>query len=347
MLDLPSFKAAAVQASPVFFDTNATIDKACSLVAEAAKNGATLVAFPEVFVSAYPYWSWVMNPVEASSFFERLCLSAIEVPGPEVHRLQRSARKHQVTVVIGINERSATGVGTIYNTLLTIGPDGSILGRHRKLVPTFVEKLTWANGDASSLSVHQTPVGPLGVLACGENTNTLARFALLAQGELVHVASYIGLPLTPSDYDMAEAIRTRSIAHSFEGKVFTVVSCSSISDDVIELISRAAPAARELFARKSYAFSGFIGPDGRVIGEPLIDREGIAYADIDLKKCIQPRQIHDITGHYNRFDIFDLKVNRRRNAPIRFVDNLSVDDATTDQSSPSDSQLFEDVENNG
>jgi nitrilase len=321
MLNLPKFKAAAVQAAPVFFDTNATVDKACSLIAEAARNGASLVAFPEVFVSAYPYWSWVMSPVEASPLFERLCLSAIEVPGPETQRLQQCARAHNVNVVIGINERSATGIATIYNTLLTIGSDGKILGRHRKLVPTWCEKMTWANGDASSLKVHNTSVGPLGSLACGENTNTLARFALLAQGELVHVASYIGLPVTPADYDMAEAIKIRAMAHSFEGKVFTVVSCSTVSKDIIDIVSEVQPSARRLFDRQNYAFSGIIGPDARVIGDSLIDEEGIVYADIDLKRCIQPRQNHDITGHYNRFDIFDLRVDRRPMAPAKFIDD--------------------------
>lgn len=320
MLELPTFKAAAVQTAPEFFDTPATIDKACQFIQEAAKNGASLVAFPEVFVSAYPYWSWVMSPLDCGSQFERLCLSAIEIPGPEVQRLQDCAKQNNINVVIGVNERSATGIATIYNTLLTIGSDGRLLGRHRKLVPTWVEKLTWANGDASSLRVHQTSVGPLGSLACGENTNTLARFALLAQGELVHVASYIGLPLTPSDYDMAEAIKIRAMAHSFEGKVFTVVSCSSISQEIIDYISELQPTARPLFERKNFAFSGIIGPDAKVIGKPLIDEEGIAYADIDLKLCIQPRQNHDIIGHYNRFDIFNLKVNRAAQSPVTFYD---------------------------
>ncbi|MFS8978302.1 carbon-nitrogen hydrolase family protein [Cupriavidus necator] len=326
MLNLPKFTAAAVQAAPVFFDTDATVSKACALIEEAARNGATLVAFPEVFVSAYPYWSWVMNPVEASPWFERLCRSAIEVPGPEVKKLQDCARAHGVTVVIGVNERSATGVGTVYNTLLTIGHDGRLLGRHRKLVPTWVEKLSWANGDGSSLRVHQTPVGPLGVLACGENTNTLARFSLLAQGELVHVASYIANPVSPADYDMAEAIRLRATAHSFEGKVFTVVSCSALSKEIVDTIAESHPQSRELFARRNSAFSGVIGPDGRVIGEPLIDDEGIVYAEIDLNRCIQPRQMHDITGHYNRFDVFDLQVNRRPLSAARFLDPEAAPD---------------------
>ncbi|HKX42079.1 MAG TPA: carbon-nitrogen hydrolase family protein [Burkholderiaceae bacterium] len=321
MLNLPKFKAAAVQAAPVFLDTDATVDKVCALIAEAASNGARLVAFPEVFVAGYPYWSWVMNPVEGSPWFERLARSAIEIPGPEIRKIAQAAARHRIHVVVGVNERSRHGIGTIWNTLVTIDENGRLLGRHRKLVPTWAEKLTWAPGDASALRVHDTSIGRLGSLACGENTNTLARFALLSQGELVHVASYIALPVAPADYDMAEAIRLRASAHSFEGKLYTVVSCSTVSREIVDTIGASHPAARALLERKHSAFSGVIGPDGRVLGEPLIDDEGIVYAEIDLGRCIQPRQMHDITGHYNRFDVFDLRVNRRPLAPASFADS--------------------------
>ena len=252
-----------------------------------------------------------MNPVEGSPWFERLARSAIEIPGPEIRRIAQAARRHRIHVVVGVNERSPCGVGTLWNTLVPIGDDGRLLGRHRKLVPTWAEKLTW---------VHDTPIGKLGALACGENTNTLARFALLSQGELVHVASYIALPVAPADYDMAEAIRLRAAAHSFEGKLFTVVSCSTITPEIVDAVSASHPQARALLERRNSAFSGVIGPDGRVIGEPLIDAEGIVYAEIDLARCIQPRQMHDITGHYNRFDVFDLRVNRRPLAAASFID---------------------------
>ena len=320
MLELPRFTAAAVQAAPVYLDTNATVDKVCSLIQQAAANGAQLAAFPEVFVAGYPYWNWIMNPIEGSSWFEKLMYSAIEVPGPEIDKIAEAAARHRINVVIGVNERVHHSIGTLYNTLVTIADDGRILGRHRKLVPTWAEKLTWAPGDASALRVHHTSCGPLGALACGENTNTLARFSLLAQGELVHVASYIALPVGPADYDMAEAIKVRAAAHCFEGKVFTIVSCSTISKEIIDSMATTHPRSRELLARRNSAFSGVLGPDGRVIGEPLIDEEGIVYADIDLSRCIQPRQMHDITGHYNRFDIFDLRVNRRPLQAAHFDD---------------------------
>ena len=320
MLELPKFKAAAVQAAPVFLDAMTTVAKAADLIREAAANGAELIAFPEVFVPGYPYWSWLTDPVSCSPWFEKLARSSILLPGPEIAVVQAAARAAGVHVVIGVNERSPVSLGSLYNTLVFIGPDGSIIGKHRKLVPTWAEKLTWAHGDGSSLKVYDTAIGPLGALACGENTNTLARFTLMAQGELVHVASYIALPTAPKDYDMAEAIKVRAMAHSFEGKLFTIVSCSTVSDEIITEMEKLVPDARARLERKNSAFSGFIGPDGRVIGDALIDDEGIVYGEIDLGKCIQPKQMHDIIGHYNRFDVFDLRVNRQPQNPVTFAD---------------------------
>jgi nitrilase len=312
----PVFKAAAVQAAPVFLDTEATIEKTRALIAEAAGNGASLIAFPEVFVPGYPYWNWTLTPLEGSPWFERLVRAAVTIDGPEVAQLCDAAREFACHVVIGVNERASYSVGTLYNTVLVIDDTGALLGVHRKLVPTFAEKLTWAPGDGSGLTVHRTKVGALGALACGENTNTLARFALLAQGELVHVANYIAMPAAPPDYDMVEAIKLRAAAHSFEGKVFTIVSCSALTPAIVEQVADGDDDVRRLLARPHTAFSGAFGPDGRLITRELVDEEGIVYADIDLGKCIQPKQIHDIVGHYNRFDVFDLRMNKRPLGPI-------------------------------
>lgn len=140
MLELPRFKAAAVQTAPVFLDTDATVDKVIRLIEEAADNGARLVAFPEVFVAGYPYWNWMGSPIEGSPWFEKLVRSAIEIPGPEIAKIAQAAARHHINVVVGVNERSSHGVGTLYNTLVTISDEGRILGRHRKLVPTWAEK---------------------------------------------------------------------------------------------------------------------------------------------------------------------------------------------------------------
>lgn len=319
-MEFKKFKAAAVQTSPVFLDVDKTIDKAIGFMAEAAQNGAQLIAFPEVFVAGYPYWNWIMTPVQGSAWYEKLYKASVAVPSEPINRLLEAAKTHKIHVVIGINERGSS-YGEIYNTNLIIDDAGNLVGKHRKLVPTWAEKLTWTSGDGSSLKVYDTAIGPIGTLACGENTNTLARFTLLAQGELIHIANYISLPVAPPDYNMAEAIKIRAAAHAFEGKLFTIVSCSTISREIMEAMKADVPDAEALLTRKNSAFSGFIGPNGAVIGEPLIDDEGIVYADIDLAKCIQPKQMHDILGHYNRFDIFDLRVNTAPTRKITFVDN--------------------------
>ncbi|AWI26456.1 aliphatic nitrilase [Flavobacterium pallidum] len=320
MMDFPKFKAATVQTSPVFLNVEKTIDKAISLISEAAANGAKLIAFPEVFVAGYPYWNWIMTPVHGSAWYEKLYRNSVAADGPEMTRIFNAAREYNIQIVIGMNERGDS-YGEIYNTNLIIDSNGNLIGKHRKLVPTWAEKLTWTSGDGSSLKVYKTEIGPIGTLACGENTNTLARFTLLSQGELIHIANYISLPVAPPDYNMAEAIKIRAAAHSFEGKLFTIVSCSTISQEIMDAMKADVPDAEELLTRKNSAFSGFIGPNGAVIGEPLIDEEGIVYAEIDLAKCIQPKQMHDILGHYNRFDIFDLRVNVTPRKNITFIDN--------------------------
>jgi nitrilase len=320
-MSIPSFPApyrvAAVQASPVYLDSKATARKACELIREAACNGARLVAFPEVFIPGYPYWAWMMNPFQGSPWFKRLYLASIAVDGEEVRAVQQAAAEAGVIVVIGINERSPVSMGTIYNTNLTIGADGTILGRHRKIVPTFAEKIVWGSGDGSSIRVHETALGRVGSLACGENTNTLARFALLSQGEQVHIANYVSFPFR-GNYDMPEAIKIRAGAHSFEGKVFTLVASSTVSAQMRDMLGT-TPELRDMLSGSPNAFSGIFGPDGRLMTEPLIDIEGIVYAEIDLERCIELKQYQDIIGHYQRFDIFELHVNRNAQQPLHTV----------------------------
>ena len=310
----PRFTAAAVQAAPVWMDTAATVNKACGLIREAAANGARLVAFPEVYVPAYPYWNWLMTPFEGSRFFRELYKQSILVPGEETQRLCDAARAHRCYVVIGVNERSPISMGTIFNTNLVIGSDGQLLGVHRKLVPTFAEKLTWGYGDGSSIRPYDTELGRIGTLACGENTNTLARFALLAQGEQVHVANYPGFPFT-SRYSMIEAIRIRAASHAFEGKVFVVVSSSVVTAEIVKSVCTTDVQRRQMEERPA-SISVIYGPDGQPVCEPLIDKEGIVYGEIEIEREIELKQFHDIVGHYNRFDVFSLRLNRRQIQPL-------------------------------
>jgi nitrilase len=317
MSSLPRYKVAAVQAAPCFLDVRKTVLKVQTLASEAAKNGAKLVVFPEVFIAGYPYWNWIYHPFKGSPWFRKLVLNSIHIPGPEIEELCSLARGLDIHIAIGVNERDEHSVGAVYNTNLLISPEHGLINKRRKLVPTFAEKLTWTSGDGDGLRATETPLGKIGMLACGENTNTLARFSLLADGELVHVANYIAFPFV-SNYDMPEAIRIRSAAHAFEGKVFNIVSCSAMSDEIIDMLAT-NEEERKMLSGTPNAFSGVVDPHGQLISDPLTDVEGITYAEIDLERCIEPKQLQDIIGNYNRFDIFQLHVDRRSKSPLKVL----------------------------
>lgn len=183
-------KVAAAHVAPVFLDTPATIDKACSLIREAAAHGAGLIAFPETFVSAFPVWLALRAPIHNHDLFRELAASAIRCDGPEIARVVKVARACSIFVSLGFNEGVASSAGTIFNSNVLIGDDGRVLNHHRKIMPTFYEKLVWSPGDGAGLRVDDTRIGRVGMLICGENTNPLARYTMIAQGEQLHIASY-------------------------------------------------------------------------------------------------------------------------------------------------------------
>jgi nitrilase len=308
----PRFKAAAIQAAPALLDREATVEKACRMIEDAAAQGAELIAFPEVFIPAYPWWHRLDHAYRGHRYFRELVKNSVEVPSPATDRLCQCARKVNAYVVMGINERVPETLGTIYNTNLLIDRKGKILGLHRKLVPTFLEKLTWGGGDGHTLKVYDTDIGKLGMLNCGENTNSLARFALIAQGEQVHVANYPGQPAgDESNYDLAHAIEIRSAAHAFEGKLFNVVSCSIFSREIAQILGD-TEEKRRLVGKGSRGLTAIYGPDGKHLAGPMDpDEEGMVVAEIDIEKIIEQKLQHDIAGHYNRFDVLSLNLNRR------------------------------------
>ena len=325
MLNYPKFKACSAHVAPVFLDAKATVEKACSLIAEAAKNGAKLIAFPESYVPGFPLWAAVQSPINNHDFFKRFAAESIQVPGPEMQQLCDAAREHEIWVSIGISERTAVSVGCLWNSNVMIGADGTIINHHRKLMPTFYEKLIWAAGDGAGLQVNDTPIGKLGMLICGENTNPLARYSLIAQGEQVHVSSYPPVwPTRPSNqpgrYDLAAAIRIRAGAHSFEGKVFNVVSSAFLDKSTLDRLNGLDRSARETLEQSPQAVSMVIGPSGEVISDTMCESEGLLYQEIDISQCVEPKQFHDVVGYYNRFDVFDLQVNRKRLSPIAFTE---------------------------
>jgi len=331
----PRFKAAACHVASVFLDSAKTTGKACNLITEAAAAGAQLVAFPESFVPGFPLWVAVQAPIRNHEYFKRLAANSIQVPGPEVKQLCDAARKHSIIVSIGISERTPASVGCLWNSNLLIGADGNIINHHRKLVPTFYEKLIWANGDGAGLRVSDTPVGKIGMLICGENTNPLARYSLIAQGEQVHISSYPPVwPTRPSNepgrYDLASAIRIRAGAHSFEGKVFNIVSSGFLDKSTLRALHEIDRGGIDTLEQSPQAVSMVLGPSGEVISDTLCESEGLLYQDIDISRCVEPKQFHDVVGYYNRFDVFDLKVTRKRVTPIEFIDEPAESSAAAD-----------------
>jgi nitrilase len=327
-------KVAAVHAAPVFLDRTATTAKAISIIREAAKAGAQLIAFPETYIPAFPVWTALWAPIDNHDLFVRMAEQSVALAGPEIKALRSEARTLGVTISIGISESSPVSVGLIWNSNIIIGPDGSILNHHRKLVPTFYEKLVWAGGDGEGLRVVDTPVGRVGSLICGENTNPLARYALMAQAEQIHISTWPPMwptrrPKGGGNFNNVAANRIRASAHSFEAKAFGIITAGFMDKTMRAfLIERDADAA-EVIDATPRAVSFFVDPTGETIGDLLQDDEGIAYAEFDLRRCIEPKQFHDVVGYYNRFDIFDLTVKRKRLQPATFVDApVEVDSVT-------------------
>jgi aliphatic nitrilase len=324
-ISYPRFKGAACHAASVFLDAAKTADKACDLIAEAARNGAKLVVFPESFIPGFPIWAALQAPIHSHDFFRALACQSLRLDGPEIEKLCMAARRHGIVVSIGITEGTDASVGCLWNTNLLIGSDGTILNHHRKLVPTFFEKLVWANGDGRGLRVVATEIGRLGMLICGENTNPLARFALMAQGEQVHMSSYPPIwPTRPASeaggYNLRRAIEIRAGSHAFEAKVFNVVASGCLDLSIRDELARLDKAALDTLENSPPAVSMILDPTGEVISDVLADHEGIVYAEIDIARCIEPKQFHDVVGYYNRFDIFHLEVDRTPRDPAAFLE---------------------------
>jgi nitrilase len=321
----PRFKAAACHAAPVFLDAAKTADKACDLIAEASRNGAKLVVFPESFIPGFPLWAALQAPIRSHEFFAAFAGEAALLDGPEIEKVRMAGRRHGVVVSLGITEGTDASVGCLWNSNILIGMDGAVINHHRKLVPTFYEKLIWANGDGRGLRVVATEIGRLGMLICGENTNPLARFALMAQGEQVHMSSYPPVwPTRPSTeaggYDLRRAIEIRAGSHAFEAKVFNVVASGCLDASIRRKLAGLDESALQTMESSPRAVSMIIGPTGELISDVLADHEGIVYAEIDIARCIEPKQFHDVVGYYNRFDIFRLDVDRTSRNPAAFIE---------------------------
>lgn len=310
-----SHTVAVVQHPAVWMNREATLQRAVDLVAEAAASGARLITFPEAFIPGFPAWVWEVRPSQygvAEALYGRLVDQAVDLDGDDLQPLLDAARAHAVTVVCGINERSAAFSGTtLYNTVVTIGPDGSVLNRHRKLVPTNAERLVWGMGDASGLRVVATPAGRISTLICWENYMPLARFSLYAQG----VEMYIAPTWANSDRWVATM---RHIA--FEGRCWVIGNGNIMTVDDIPADT---PGRDEIVANHEHwlneGYSVIVNPEGEVVAGPMRREAGILYAACDPAAVARARYRLDVAGHYNRPDIFRLQVRREASQPLVFL----------------------------
>ncbi|RRJ67253.1 carbon-nitrogen hydrolase family protein [Paenibacillus oralis] len=302
-------RVAVVQSAPTLFVKQSALDKITSLTREAAGKGARLIVFPEVFLPGYPRGLSFGVRVGSRSHegrkdWQRYWESSIEVPGPETNILGELAKELEVYLVIGVVERDQEfSSGTLYNSMIYIGPDGTFLGKHRKLVPTGSERLLWGQGDGSTLTVIETPFGNLGGLICWENYMPLARTAMYAQGIDIYIAP------TADARDTWQA----TIRHiACEGRCY-VISCNQFTTKATYPTDLAYYGdIREDNDVLSRGGSAIVGPLGEYIVEPLYNKEGILFATLDLDEVTRSRFDFDVVGHYSRPDVFQLVVNDRK-----------------------------------
>lgn len=308
-------KLAIVQKAPVFLDKQKTIDLAVATIEEAAANGAELVVFTEAFIPGYPTWIWRLRPGGdwnlSEELHERLLNNTVVMESDDLDPLYKAAKKYNVTIICGIEERdSKLSQSTIYNTVVVIGSNGTLLNKHRKLMPTNPERMVWGFGDASGLKVVDTPSGRVGTLLCWENYMPLARYALYSQGVEIYIAP---------TYDSGDGW-IGTLQHIAREGCCWVVGCgnlmkgSDIPKDFPEK-EMLYPDANEWVNQGD---SIVIAPGGEIVAGPMREEAGILYCEVDKEKVGIAKRALDVTGHYSRPDIFQLHVNTQAQSPVVF-----------------------------
>lgn len=329
--DRSSFTVAAVQAAPVFFDREKSLEKAVRFIEEAADQGAVIIGLPELFIAGHSnlwYLGKTSNPLRnQSEVFKELVRNGVTVPGPATERLGAAARKAHAYLVIGITEVDPLFPGTLYLSQLVLSDKGEIMGVHRKLVTTLTEKLVYSPGDGSHLQVFDTRYGKLSALNCGEHAHSLFKYALLSMGAQIHVASWPSFPekLYPPTQRESVQFRVRQFAH--EGKLFVINSCS-IADEQNVQYCCGCDEEREQILPGTGGGSAIVGPGGEYLAGPVYTGECVVAAEIRLDDALPGKQDHNVLGHYSRYDVLSLNFNRQKLSP--FMDSTGDETARTE-----------------
>ena len=307
-----SLRVAVIQSASVMMDLQASVDKACQLIQEAAAEGAKLIVFPEAFLSGYPrglsFGCVVGNRAPSGrKDWGRYWRSAVTADSPEADRIGAAAAKAGAYVVMGVIERSERGEqATLYGAMLYFGPDGRLLGKHRKLKPTGSERLIWGEGDGSTLTVIETPYGKIGGLICWENYMPLARFAMYQKGVDIYIAP------TADARDTWQS----TLQHiACEGRCFVLASNQYQTKSMYPTDLAGYADLQDLPEELCRGGSAIVGPLGAYVTPPLYHEEGVLYADLDLRQIEEARFDLDVTGHYARPDVFTLLVNETPQRP--------------------------------
>ncbi len=309
-------RAAVVQAAPILFNREATVEKAAGLIKEAAREGAKLILFPEALIPAYPrglsFGAVVGSRSEKGrELWQLYWENSVDAPGPVTETLGKAAKEAGAYTAVGVIERER-GRGTLYCSLLYFGPDGTLLGKHRKLKPTAAERIIWGEGDASTLTVLDTEMGKIGGLICWENYMPLARMAMYNQGVEIYLAP------TADARDTWQATMTHIAC---EGRCF-VLGCNQFVTK--EMYPNDLPGIEELANQPDIMSRGgsvIVSPMGKILAGPLFDHEGILYADLDRMEVVRGKMDLDVIGHYARPDIFRLAIADQP-LPIKTMNNV-------------------------
>ena len=307
MADKASVRVAAVQIAPDLASLQGTEDKVLDAIAEAAGRGAELVVFPETFLPWYPYFSFVLPPVLSGGEHLRLYDNAVAVPSRTTERVAAACRRHGVVVALGVNERDH---GSLYNTQLVFDVTGEIVLKRRKITPTFHERMIWGQGDGAGLKVVETAVGRLGALACWEHYNPLARYALMAQHEAIHVAQFPGSLVGQI---FADQIEVTIRHHALESACFVVNATGWLTEEQKAAI---CPDEKLRRALSGGCMTAIVSPEGNHLVAPLTEGEGILVADLDMKLILKRKRMMDSVGHYARPELLSLVLDDRAAVPM-------------------------------
>jgi nitrilase len=310
MAETTSIRVAAVQIAPDLETAGGTLERVLAAVEEAAAKGAKLVVFPETFVPWYPYFSFVLPPVQTGGEHVRLYENSVVVPGPVTDAVASAARRHAVVIALGVNERDH---GSLYNTQIIFDSTGEILLKRRKITPTFHERMIWGQGDGSGLKVVDSAVGRIGALACWEHYNPLARYALMAQHEEIHIAQFPGSLVGPI---FADQIEVTIRHHALESGCFVVNATGWLTEAQIAKIT---PDEKLRKALTGGCMTAIISPEGKHLAPPLTQGEGLLIADLDMGLIVKRKRMMDSVGHYARPELLSLNLDNRPAPAMRAV----------------------------